>query len=146
MPSPTHKSKFHAKGTIVAVVARLDVVSCPSTRSPTVLLVDDDEDVRETSAEMLEELGYVVLRAESGCEALLIVESNLELDVLVTDIRMPGMTGLELSAEATARRRDLRIILISGFFRPQALNCRFLQKPFRTHELDAAIRAELDSH
>ncbi len=114
-------------------------------RSPTVLLVDDDDDVRETSAEMLEELGYVVLQAESGSEALSIMETHPNLDVLVTDVRMPGMTGLELSAEARARRRDLRVILMSGFFRPQALTCRFLQKPFRTHELDAAIRAELNS-
>ena len=112
-------------------------------RAPTVLLVDDDEDVRETSAEMLEELGYVVLRAESGQEALSIMETDQQLDILVTDVRMPGMTGLELSAEAVARRQGLRVILVSGFFRPQALTCRFLQKPFRTHELDAAIRAEL---
>ena len=115
------------------------------SRPPTVLLVDDDDDVRETSAEMLEELGYVVLQAESGLEALSIMEAHPQLDVLVTDVRMPGMTGLELSAEARARRRGLRVILISGFFRPQTLTCRFLQKPFRTHELDAAIRAELNS-
>ena len=114
-------------------------------RSPTVLLVDDDEDVRETSAEMLEELGYVVLKAESGPEALALVDSHPRLDVLVTDVRMPGMTGLELSAEALSRRSELRVILISGFFRPQALTCRFLQKPFRTQDLDAAIRAELAS-
>lgn len=115
-------------------------------RSPTVLLVDDDEDVRGTSAEMLEELGYVVLQAESGSEALSIMEAHPQLDILVTDVRMPGMTGLELSAEARARRRDLHVILISGFFRPQAITCRFLQKPFRTHELDAAIRAELGTN
>jgi CheY-like chemotaxis protein len=115
----------------------------PIERTPTVLLVDDDEDVRETSAEMLEELGYTVLRAESGQEALSIVETDQQLDILVTDVRMPGMTGLELSEEALARRHDLRVILVSGFFRPQTLTCRFLQKPFRTHELDAAIRAEL---
>lgn len=114
-------------------------------RSPIVLLVDDDGDVRETSAEMLEELGYVVLQAQSGAEALSILDRQQQLDVLVTDVRMPGMTGLELSAEATARRCGLRVILISGFFRPQALTCRFLQKPFRTHDLDAAIRAELGS-
>ena len=107
--------------------------------------MDDDGDVRETSAEMLEELGYVVLQAESAAEALSILDRQPQLDVLVTDVRMPGMSGLELSALATARRDGLRVILISGFFRPQALTCRFLQKPFRTHELDAAIRAELES-
>lgn len=113
--------------------------------APTVLLVDDDDDVRETSAEMLEELGYVVLQAESGQEALAMLDAHPRLDVLVTDVRMPGMTGLELSAAAMSRRQGLHVILISGFFRPQALTCRFLQKPFRTQELDAAIRAELGS-
>ena len=130
---------------IVAALALLGMADQSAPRAPTVLLVDDDDDVRETSAEMLEELGYVVLQAESGSEALTIMEEHPHLDVLVTDVRMPGMTGLELSAEARARRCDLRVILISGFFRPQALTCRFLQKPFRTHELDAAIRAELNS-
>ena len=93
---------------------------------------------------MLEELGYVVVQADSGRQALDLLERQPAPDVLVTDIRMPGMTGLELSAHARERRRDLRVILISGFFRPQAITCRFLQKPFRTHELDAAIRAELE--
>jgi len=121
------------------------MASSSPNRPPIVLLVDDDGDVRETSAEMLEELGYVVLQAESAAEALSILDRQPQLDVLVTDVRMPGMSGLELSALATARRDGLRVILISGFFRPQALTCRFLQKPFRTHELDAAIRAELES-
>ena len=121
------------------------MASSSPNRPPIVLLVDDDGDVRETSAEMLEELGYVVLQAESAAEALSILDRQPQLDVLVTDVRMPGMSGLELSALATARRGGLRVILISGFFRPQALTCRFLQKPFRTHELDAAIRAELES-
>jgi CheY-like chemotaxis protein len=114
-------------------------------RSPIVLLVDDDGDVRETLAEMLEELGYVVRQARNGAEALSILEGQEKLDVLVTDVRMPGMSGLELSAAAMARRSGLRVILISGFFRPQVLTCRFLQKPFRTYDLDAAIRAELES-
>lgn len=123
----------------------LEMAPSSPNRPPVILLVDDDGIVRETSAEMLEELGYVVLQAESGAEALTILDREQQLDVLVTDVRMPGMTGLELSAAATARRDGLRVILISGFFRPQALTCRFLQKPFRTHELDAAIRAELES-
>ncbi len=62
---------------------------------------------------------------------------------MVTDVRMPGMSGLELSDVAGRRHRDLKIILISGYFLPQPIARRFLQKPFRTKELDAAIRAEL---
>src|SRR4051812_22836882 len=112
-------------------------------RSHTVLLVDDDEDVRETSADMLEELGYIVTQAASGAEALDKLEANPDLEVMVTDIRMPGMTGLELSELAGKRRDSLKIILMSGYFLPQPIRRRFLQKPFRTQDLDAAIRAEL---
>lgn len=108
-----------------------------------ILLVDDDENVRETSADMLQELGYTVQQAESGQQALELLERS-GFDVMVTDIRMPGMSGLELSDLASERHRDLKIILMSGYFQPQALSRRFLQKPFRTTDLDQAIRAELD--
>ncbi len=108
-----------------------------------ILLVDDDDAVRETSADMLQELGYSVMQASSGDEALELLESHHEVDVMVTDVRMPGMSGLELSALASDRFRDLKIILISGYFLPQPINCRFLQKPFRTNDLDEAIKAEL---
>jgi CheY-like chemotaxis protein len=110
-----------------------------------ILLVDDDNDVRETSADMLEELGYQVIQAASGEEALTVLETEPELEVMVTDIRMPGMSGLELSELARARRQDLKIILVSGYFVQQPIKRRFLQKPFRTHELDQAIQAELSA-
>ena len=108
-----------------------------------ILVVDDDPAVRETSASMLEDLGYVVIQANGGPEALDVVEHHPEVDLMVTDIRMPGMSGLELSDIATTMRQHLPVILISGYFAPQKINHRFLQKPFRFHELDAAIRAEL---
>ena len=114
------------------------------SRPPIVLVVDDDDDVREVAAGMLEDLGYTVLQASDGAEALTVLEQRSDLDVMVTDIRMPGMSGLELSERAGQLRQDLRVILISGFFQPQALTRRFLQKPFRTRDLDAAIRAELN--
>lgn len=110
----------------------------------TILLVDDDPEVRETSAEMLEELGYRVMAAASGFEALAKLEQHPELDVMVTDVRMPGMSGLELSDIAGSRRRDLKIILMSGYFLPQPVRQRFLQKPFRTKDLEAVIAAELN--
>jgi CheY-like chemotaxis protein len=116
-----------------------------SFRPATVLLVDDDIDVREVSAGMLEELGYSVVQASGGVEALEIVANRQDLDVMVTDVRMPGMSGLELSEQASKVRADLKVILISGYFRPQTISRRFLQKPFRTRDLDAAIRAELAS-
>ena len=108
-----------------------------------ILLVDDDEAVRETSAEMLQELGYTVIQATSGQAALGMLDRHDGVEVMVTDVRMPGMSGLELSDIAARRFRDLRVILISGYFLPQPINRRFLQKPFRIRELDEAIRAEL---
>ena len=108
-----------------------------------ILLVDDDDDVRETSADMLGELGYQVIQASNGPQALDIIEAFPDLQVMVTDIRMPGMSGFELSDLARVRRETLKIILISGYFTPQKVERRFLQKPFRTHDLDQAIQAEL---
>ena len=108
-----------------------------------ILLVDDDEAVRETSAEMLQELGYTVVQATSGQAALGVLDRQGGVEVMVTDVRMPGMSGLELSDIAARRFRDLRVILISGYFLPQPITRRFLQKPFRIRELDEAIRAEL---
>ena len=110
-----------------------------------ILLVDDDDDVRETSADMLGELGYQVIQASNGPQALEIIEARPDLQVMVTDIRMPGMSGFELSELASGRRQSLKIILISGYFTPQKVERRFLQKPFRTHELDQAIQAELSA-
>lgn len=107
-----------------------------------ILLVDDDENVRETSADMLKELGYQVRQAESGQQALEMLD-QVEFDVMVTDIRMPGMSGFELCDLASERHQDLKIILMSGYFQAQTLTRRFLQKPFRTYDLDQAIRAEL---
>ncbi len=108
-----------------------------------ILLVDDDNDVRETSADMLTELGYQVRQAENGQQALDLLTTR-GFDVMVTDIRMPGMSGLELSSVAATRYQQMKIILVSGYFQPQALHHRFLQKPFRTADLDSAIRAELN--
>ncbi len=108
-----------------------------------ILLVDDDETVRETSADMLEELGHTVLQAADGDSALVLLDEHDEIDVMVTDIRMPGMSGLELSELAGQRFLHLKIILISGYFLPQPINRRFLQKPFRIRDLDQAIRTEL---
>ena len=109
-----------------------------------ILLVDDDATVRETSADMLQELGYEVRQADCGTVALAMLEQD-GFDVMVTDIRMPGMSGVELSELAATRHASLKIILMSGYYKPQQLHRRFLQKPFRTLDLDRAIRAELQA-
>lgn len=108
-----------------------------------ILIVDDDPEVREILAETLLEFGYGVVQAASGEEALPILGARQDIDLVITDVRMPGMSGLELVEHARAFSPSLRVILISGYFLPQPIAVRFLKKPFHMHELASAVRAEL---
>jgi CheY-like chemotaxis protein len=108
------------------------------------MIVDDDAEVRLIIAEFLEDFGYDVLQANGGAEALRQLEQTPDLQMIITDIRMPDMSGIELADAATKRRPDLKIILISGYFVAQQVDRRFLRKPFRMKELEAAVRDELD--
>ncbi|HEX3402057.1 MAG TPA: response regulator [Acetobacteraceae bacterium] len=109
------------------------------------MIVDDDPEVRVIVAEFLEDFGYRVLQATGGAEALELLARTPDLSMIISDIRMPDMSGIELADVATQRRRDLKIILISGYFISQQVSRRFLRKPFRMKELEAAVRAELDT-
>ena len=108
-----------------------------------ILLVDDDADIRGILAERLTEIGYAVTQAANGEEALRALNGPEDLRVMITDIRMPGISGLELAKLATERRAGLKIILISGYFLPQQIDQRFLKKPFRLEQLETAVRDEL---
>lgn len=109
----------------------------------TIIVVDDEEAVRTVVAEFLEDFGYHVLQADGGASALRLLATDPRVQLLVTDIRMPDMSGLELADQATAIRPALKIILISGYFAAQQVRRRYLRKPFRMRELAAAVRAEL---
>jgi len=109
------------------------------------MIVDDDPEVRIIVAEFLEDFGYRVLQASGGAEALEMLAQTPDLSMIITDIRMPDMSGIELADLATQRQRDLKIILISGYFVSQQVERRFLRKPFRMKELEAAVRAELNA-
>jgi two-component system, cell cycle sensor histidine kinase and response regulator CckA len=108
-----------------------------------ILVVDDDADVREVIAETLVGFGYGVIQAASGEEALPMLERNHDIRVLITDVRMPGMSGFELATKARFLDASLKVIITSGYFLPQPIAERFLKKPFRMHELASAIEAEL---
>ncbi len=109
------------------------------------MIVDDDPQVRTVVAESLQELGYRVIQASGGVEALELLADHSDLRMIITDIRMPDMSGIELANIATQRRQDLKVILISGYFVSQQVHRRFLRKPFRIRDLEAAVRAELAS-
>src|SRR6266567_1158735 len=93
-----------------------------------ILVVDDDEEVREILVETLEEFGYSVVQAESGEEALRMLRASGEVGMLITDVRMPGISGLELAEVASRLDPSLRVILMSGYFLPQQVMQRFLKK------------------
>jgi len=119
----------------------------------TILLVEDDASLLALGREILVELGYTVLTAPDGPEALRIFsERKGTVDILVTDVVMPGMGGRELAARAAALKRDLRVLYVSGYTRDstllrgiQGLELAFLEKPYTPFFLARKIREVLDA-
>jgi CheY-like chemotaxis protein len=83
----------------------------------TVLVVDDDPEVLEVAVIACEEMGLIVLRAEDGAGALAILRDNPKVDLLLTDIGMPNMTGWELAHAAKQQYPDLKVIYTSGYIK-----------------------------
>ena len=110
--------------------------------SATILLVDDEELVRVGTAEMLSDLGYEVIQATSGAEALRLLRSGLDADVMITDFLMPGMNGVALIEHASAFAKDMKVLLITGYSTiaegPGAHIPR-LGKPYRQAELSQRV-------
>jgi CheY-like chemotaxis protein len=106
-----------------------------------VLLVDDEELVRASTAGMLAELGYQVVEAASGEEALRHVRGGLRPDLLVTDQLMPGLSGTDLAVGLRDLLPDLPVLVVSGYADLDSLSPAFphLSKPFRQAELAAAL-------
>lgn len=87
---------------------------CASSRALRILTVDDDDLVRATTVEMLEDLGYAVLPARSGAEALRLLEGTC-VDLVITDHAMPQMTGAQLAAQLRERYPELPIVMATGY-------------------------------
>jgi CheY-like chemotaxis protein len=120
-----------------------------AARPATVLLVDDEELVRIGTAEMLIDLGYSVVQAGSGAGALGVLRGGeVEIDLLVSDYLMPGMSGADLLREARRLRPELPILLMTGYtniVQGPAIELPRLAKPFRQAELAARIAELLDA-
>jgi nitrogen-specific signal transduction histidine kinase/CheY-like chemotaxis protein len=108
-----------------------------------VLLVDDEELVRASTAHMLSELGFRVVEAASADEALKRIDEHSAFDLLVTDYLMPGATGADLAREVKARRPALPVLIISGYADSDGIDLDLprLTKPFRQDELASKIGA-----
>jgi CheY-like chemotaxis protein len=107
----------------------------------TALLVDDEDLVRISTADMLMNLGYEVIEAGSAEEALRFVEDGLRPDLLVTDHLMPGMSGVELALDLTLRMPELPVLIISGYAESEGIAPEMprLTKPFRNSELAESL-------
>ena len=88
----------------------------PTSGTETILLAEDEDGVRTVMTGMLEQRGYVVLTADGGSEALQKMESHAgKIDLLITDVIMPRMSGRELAEKARALRSDLKVLYVSGY-------------------------------
>ncbi|UVK41799.1 CHASE3 domain-containing protein [Mesorhizobium sp. AR07] len=117
----------------------------------TILVVEDDARVRASTTDALRELGYTVLHAASGMEALRKLAENPGVALLFTDIVMPVMNGRKLAEEAAARMPRLKVIFTTGFTKNAVVHngvldhdVHFLAKPFTIEQLAAKLRDVLD--
>lgn len=119
----------------------------------TILLVDDDPTILKVTARMLEAQGYVLLRASSPSEAILIAdEHGTTIHLVLTDMMMPDMNGPDLAKALVSRRPQLKRLFMSGYgadvIGPQGVldgRVSFVEKPFTRNELAAKVREVLDS-
>lgn len=117
-------------------------VAVPHGTPPRVLLVEDEVLIRALMAEALRDAGCVVIEAARADEALSYVSAGAELDLVFSDVRMPGdLDGLELARILGSLRPSLPVILTSGHLRPEDVHGLrfFLPKPFRIGRAVAAV-------
>ena len=120
--------------------------------APTVLVVDDEEDLREAIRRMLERRGFVTLTAADPGEAeALCRDAGVVIDLLLTDLTLPGASGGELAEAAVRMRPELRVLFVSGLPKEVAVGrglvdreAALVQKPFTSDRLAEAVRTVLE--
>lgn len=121
-------------------------------QTKTILVVDDEDMIRNFVQAMLEHAGYKVLAADRAAAAISLFEKHREaVALLLTDVRMPGMSGVELAAHVRNLEPRLPVLLMSGTDAPSAIAMKgspgigFVQKPFTHYELLSRTAEILDS-
>jgi PAS domain S-box-containing protein len=124
----------------------------PRAGSQTVLVVEDQDGLREVAKRLLQRQGYTVLAAADAAEAVRLFEQHPSIDVLLTDVVMPGASGPELTRQLIAQRPALKVIYMSGYTEDAILRhgvlkpgIAFLHKPFTSETLGRKIRDVLDA-
>jgi two-component system cell cycle sensor histidine kinase/response regulator CckA len=124
----------------------------PTRGSETVLLVEDEDALRKATAEFLSLRGYNVLEARNGLDALSVTKSHeLPIQLAITDVVMPHMSGGQLAKELETLRPEMRVLFVSGYAGQTVLDHKvfdlesnFLQKPFTLTQLASKVRTTLD--
>jgi signal transduction histidine kinase/ActR/RegA family two-component response regulator len=124
----------------------------PAARDSEIILVVDDEDkVRQLAVDALRELGYIVIQAPGGEAALGLLESQPRVDLLLTDVLMPGMSGSQLAAHVEQIRPEIRLLYMSGYPSDGIVSdgmladgVALLPKPFTVAQLAVRVREMLD--
>ena len=139
-------------GDVPVPEVREPVAPAKAREGETILVVEDDDDVRIYSTETLRELGFTVLEAHDGASALRVLEHHPEIRLLFTDVGLPGINGRELVDAARSRRANLRVLFTSGYERNELMHdgrldvgVDLLPKPFTRAQLASCVRASLDA-
>jgi len=125
----------------------------PSAAGETVLVVDDEPTIRMLLADVLNGQGYIAIEAEEGAMALRILQSDARVDLLITDVGLPGgMNGRQLADAARVTRPDLKVLFITGYAENAIIGnaqlapgMQLLTKPFVMEELAGRIRSMIDN-
>ena len=139
-----------ADGAALIAEAPIAIVR-PVMATQTVLVVDDADDLRTLARILLERQGFTVLQAANAEEAVHLFEQNAAIDVLLTDVVMPGVSGPELTRQLVQLRPSLKVIYMSGYTDDAIVHhgilnpgIAFLHKPFSSETLRKKIREVLD--
>ena len=138
------------------VAPAIDPVAAPADvphgEGEVILVVEDEPAVRMLVVEELGELGYTVLQAPTGLAAIPILESGQRIDLLVTDVGLPGMNGRQVAEIGRQHRPELPVLFMTGYAENAAVRSEFLAsgmemiaKPFALDELATRIRAILEA-
>ena len=122
----------------------------PRERLPRVVIAEDDDDMRNVLCELVSNLGVEVASASSGGDLVILLTDDRPVDLLITDVRMPWMTGFQVALSARNSGLCIPIIIVTGFpddtLRAQVENMGsavLLAKPFRPEELLSLVRGRL---
>lgn len=141
------RSEMGPADSALGSLKELPTTQAASAPGVNVLLVEDDFLLRTVSAGTLSDLGYRPLEVADAQQALSMLSVHSDIQILITDVNLPGMDGKALAAEALRLRPDIRVLFVTGYSRKMVKDVDlpdgstgYLSKPFQHRDLDQALR------